>query len=151
MDTTMLVSDVIETAGESSNTCCWTARGHGRFLGEEVRDDEWLFYIVSSAAEPEHLNVATAGSTHHPADCRKPHWIDPLKVRLLRPSQPLAKDVLSIYDRTRAGRGCRSAGTERSSATSASKGLTFIRCRRRRQLKRTSAVISARRPLPAAP
>jgi hypothetical protein len=63
-------------------------------------DDQWYFYVVSPVAERERLNDAY--SRLFTLIRRMPQllWIDPLEVRLIGPSHPMAKDVLTICSHT---------------------------------------------------
>jgi hypothetical protein len=70
------------------------------FWLKKADDGEWRLYIVSPVAEPGHLSDAYSRLHSLIRRLPEPRWIDPLEVRLLQPSNPMAKDVLAIYNRT---------------------------------------------------
>jgi hypothetical protein len=101
VDTTTLVSDLIEDGRRIIEQL--PQRGFevtAAFWLKKAEDGEWRFYVVSPVAEPGRLNHAYAQLFTLIRQMPEPHWIDPLEVRLLRPSHPLAQDVLAIYSRT---------------------------------------------------
>jgi hypothetical protein len=57
----------------------------------------WYFYIISPVVENE--GILQAYGRLHPLirQMPQPFWIDPLEVKLIGPSDPLAKDVLAIH------------------------------------------------------
>jgi hypothetical protein len=63
-------------------------------------DERWSFYIVSPVVDSESLTQAYRQI--HPVVWAMPQlcWIDPLAVKLIGPSDPIAKDVLAILGRT---------------------------------------------------
>src|SRR5947209_20101459 len=62
-------------------------------------DDKWYFYIVSPVVDTEGL--AKAYRRLHPLvrAMSQPFWIDPLEIKLIGPSNPIAQDVLAIHSR----------------------------------------------------
>jgi hypothetical protein len=58
-------------------------------------DDKWKFYIVSPTVDTEGFDKAHARL--HPLVWAKPRSfrIDPLRIRLIGPSKPIAQDVLA--------------------------------------------------------
>src|SRR5262245_29720675 len=69
------------------------------FWLEASEDDRWYFYIVSPVVDDEGL--AQAYRRLHPLirRVREPLGIDPMEIRLIGPSNPIAKDVLAIHGR----------------------------------------------------
>jgi hypothetical protein len=65
---------------------------------QAVDDEEWRFYIISPDVEKDGLTAAY-GKLHTAIRKMQPTWIDPLEVRLLGPSDPIAQDVLAVYRR----------------------------------------------------
>jgi hypothetical protein len=65
-----------------------------------TEDSHWYFYIVSPVVESDGL--ATAYRRLHDIARKIPRlsWIDPLKIKLIGPSNPIAQDVLDILYRT---------------------------------------------------
>jgi hypothetical protein len=98
VDTTTLVSDLI---GEGSRIIEQLPRDGfeitAAFWLKRADDGEWCFYIVSPSAQPERLNDAYAQVFTLIRRMPGLHWIDPLEVRLIQPSHPMAKDVLAIH------------------------------------------------------
>src|ERR1700694_4570599 len=62
-------------------------------------DDRWYFYIVSPVVDDEGL--AQGYRRLHPLVRRVPEplGIDPLEIKLIGPSNPIAQDVLAIHRR----------------------------------------------------
>jgi hypothetical protein len=58
--------------------------------------DQWHFYVVSPLAEREPFNEAFAKLFMLIRGISKPLLIDPLEVRLIGPTDPMAKDVVAI-------------------------------------------------------
>lgn len=102
MDTNILVSDLIEDgrrivgqlpqAGFEATAAFWL---------KAAEDGEWYFYIVSPVAERERLSVAYGQLHTLIRRMPQPLWIKPLEVKLIAPSNPIAKDVLAIQNSTR--------------------------------------------------
>jgi hypothetical protein len=68
---------------------------------KSTENDRWRFYIVSPIAETEALPQAY-GRLHTLIRQRpQPFAIDPLEVRLIGPTDPIARDVLDILQRVR--------------------------------------------------
>ena len=98
MDTNTLVNDLIEDGrrivdqlpsdGFEVTTAFWL---------KAAEDGDWYFYIVSPVAEPERFNGAYGRLHTLIRQMPQPHWIDPLEVKLIGPSNPIAKDVLAIH------------------------------------------------------
>src|SRR5436309_15670036 len=62
-------------------------------------DGKWYYYIVSPVVEAEGL--AKAYRRLHPLvrAMPQPFWIDPLEIKLISPSNPIARDVIAIHGR----------------------------------------------------
>ena len=62
-------------------------------------DGKWYFYVVSPLVDAE--GITQAYRRLHPLVRARPQpvWIDPLKIRLIGPSDPLARDVLAALGR----------------------------------------------------
>jgi hypothetical protein len=62
-------------------------------------DGKWYFYIVSPVVDTD--GIAAAYRRLHPLVRARPQpfWIDPLEIKLIGPSNPIARDVLAIYGR----------------------------------------------------
>jgi hypothetical protein len=62
-------------------------------------DGKWYFYIVSPVVEAEGL--VKAYRRLHPLVRKmpQPFWIDPLEIKLIGPTHPIAQDVLAILSR----------------------------------------------------
>jgi hypothetical protein len=69
------------------------------FWLKAAEDGQWYFYIVSPVAEPERLRGAYGRLHALIRQMPQPLWIDPLEVKLIAPSHPIAKDVLAIHNR----------------------------------------------------
>jgi hypothetical protein len=67
-------------------------------------NEKWYFYIVSPVVDAEGL--VQAYKRLHPLvrGVREPLRIDPLEIKLIGPSNEIAKDVLEIYRRARGPR-----------------------------------------------
>jgi hypothetical protein len=63
---------------------------------QAIDDGEWRFYLISPVVETVGLTAAY-GKLHTAIRAMPPSRIDPLEVRLLGPSDPVARDVLAIY------------------------------------------------------
>lgn len=106
MDTNTLVSNLIEDGnsiveklphdGFEVTTAFWL---------KAAEDGQWYFYIVSPVAEKERLNDAYR-RLYTLIREMPPRWIDPLTVRLIGPSNPVARDVLAIHTRAPGPNGC---------------------------------------------
>jgi len=61
-------------------------------------DGKWNFYIVSPAVDAE--GIAKAYRRLHPLvrAMPQPFFIDPLDIRLIGPTNPIARDVMAIPD-----------------------------------------------------
>jgi hypothetical protein len=100
MDTETLVDRVIDDGQKLVEAL----RQHGfdmsaAFWLKASEDDRWSFYIVSPAVDREGL--AHAYRRLHPLvrAMPQPFWIDPLAIKLIGPSNPIAQDVLAIHGR----------------------------------------------------
>ncbi len=69
-------------------------------------DGKWRFYIVSPIVDAEGINKAYRRL--HPLVRKRPEpfWIDPLEIKLIGPSNPIARDVIDIYGRISGPRVC---------------------------------------------
>jgi hypothetical protein len=100
VDTTTLVSDLIEDGRRIIEQLPQDGfEVTAAFWLKKSEDGQWYFYVVSSAAENERLNDAYARLFTLIRQMPGPHWIDPLEVRLIGPSNPMARDVLAIQSR----------------------------------------------------
>ena len=100
MDTTTLVSDLIDDGRRIAEQLPHEGfEVTAAFWLKSAEDGQWYFYIVSPVAEPERLNDAYSRLFTLIRRMPQPHWIDPLEVRLIGPSHPMAKDVLAIRSR----------------------------------------------------
>jgi hypothetical protein len=68
-------------------------------------DGKWYFYVVSPVVDAE--GITEAYRKLHPLVWAMPRlsWIDPLGIRLIGPSNPIARDVLAILGRSPGPRG----------------------------------------------
>ena len=57
---------------------------------------KWSFYIVSPLVESASPREAYRQLAQHVRAMPQPFWISPLEIRLLDPSNPLARDVLEV-------------------------------------------------------
>lgn len=75
------------------------------FWIKPLEDDRWYFYIVSPLVESEGL--VKAYRRLHPVirQMPQPFRIDPLEVKLIGPSNPLARDALMAQERTPTPKG----------------------------------------------
>ena len=99
MDTTTLVSDLTENgrriieqlpqSGFEVTAALWL---------KKAEDGQWYFYVVSPLVENEKKSHAYGRLHTLIRQMPEPHWIDPLEVRLIGPSHPIAKDVLAIHN-----------------------------------------------------
>jgi hypothetical protein len=106
VDTTTLVSDLIEDGRRIAEQLPQEGfEVTAAFWLKKAEDGQWYFYIVSPVAEPERLNDAYSRLFTLIRRMPEPHWIDPLEVRLLRPSHPMAKDVLAIHQSAASPKG----------------------------------------------
>src|SRR5438132_469581 len=62
-------------------------------------DDKWYFYIVSPVVDAEGLTQAYRRLHPLVRAGPEPLGIDPLEIKLIGPSNPIAQDVLAIYRR----------------------------------------------------
>jgi len=69
-------------------------------------DGKWYFYIISPMVDTEGL--AKGYRFLHPLVRAMPQlfWIDPLEIKLIGPSNPIARDVLAIHNRIPGPRVC---------------------------------------------
>src|SRR5437763_10992701 len=70
------------------------------FWLQASEDGKWYFYIVSPVVDAEGL--AKAYRRLHPLvrAMPQPFGIDPLEIKLIGPSNPIARDVLAIHGRS---------------------------------------------------
>jgi hypothetical protein len=69
------------------------------FWLKAAEDGQWYFYIVSPVAERERMNDAYRRLYTLIRRMPEPLWLDPLEVKLIGPSNPIARDVLAIHQR----------------------------------------------------
>jgi hypothetical protein len=65
----------------------------------------WRFYIVSSAVESDGAAKAYRRLHAIARQLPQPSWIDPLEVKLIAPSHPMAHDVFAVLKRTPGPKG----------------------------------------------
>ncbi len=70
------------------------------FWLKAAEDGEWYFYIASPVAETERLSDAYRKLYTIIRSMPELRWIDPLEVKLIGPSNPIAIDVLAIHTRS---------------------------------------------------
>jgi hypothetical protein len=100
MDTDTLVEDLVDDGQKLVEEL--PQRGFevmAAFWLKASEDDKWYFYIVSPVVDTEGL--AQAYRRLHPLvrAMPQPFWIDPLEIKLIGPSNPIAQDVLAIHSR----------------------------------------------------
>jgi hypothetical protein len=67
-------------------------------------DGKWRFYLVSSAVDAEGLTEAY-GQLHPVVRAMpQPFWIDPLEIKLIGPSNPIARDAIAYLSSASAPR-----------------------------------------------
>lgn len=100
MDTTSLVSELTDDGKRIAEHLPQVGfEVTAAFWLKKAEDGQWYFYIVSPLAESERLNDAYSRLFTLIRRMPEPHWIDPLEVRLIGPSNPIAADVLAIHNR----------------------------------------------------
>ena len=100
MDTESLVDNLIDDGQKLVEEV--SQRGFpvtAAFWIRASEDDRWYFYIVSPVVDNEGL--AQAYRRLHPLvrGGAEPLWIDPLEIKLIGPSNPIAQDVVAILRR----------------------------------------------------
>jgi len=107
MDTITLVNEIIDDGAQLVGQLPQEGfEVTAAFWIKPMEDGQWYFYIVSPLVEAEGL--AKAYRRLHPIVRRMPppFWIDPLEVKLIGPSNPIAQDVLAIHARTSGPKVC---------------------------------------------
>jgi hypothetical protein len=107
VDTNTLVSDLIDDGRKIVEQL--PQEGFdvtAAFWLKAADDGQWYFYIVSPVAESERLNDAYRRLYTIIRQVCRPLWLDPLEVKLIGPSNPIAKDVLAIHNHAPGQRGC---------------------------------------------
>ena len=100
MDTNILVNDVIEEDRRIVEQLPQDGfEVTAAFWLKNAEDGQWYFYIASPSAESERLSEAYSRLLTLIRRTPQPHWIDALEVRLIGPSNLIAKDVLAIHSR----------------------------------------------------
>ena len=106
MDTTTLVKELVEDGRRIVEQLPRVGfEVTAAFWLKKAEDGQWYFYIASPAAESERRNVAYSRLFTLIRRMPPPHWIDPLEVRLIGTSNPIARDVLAVHDRAPAPNG----------------------------------------------
>jgi hypothetical protein len=105
MDSESLVEDLIDDGQRLADELA--RRGFpvtAAFWLKPSERNRWYFYVVSSVVDDEGLTQAYRRL--HPVVRAMPEllWIDPLEIRLIGPSNPIAQDVLAIHSRVRGPR-----------------------------------------------
>jgi hypothetical protein len=99
VDTNILVNNLIEEGGRIVDQLPQNGfEVTAAFWLKAAADGEWYFYIVSPVAELERLSGAYGRLHTLIRRLPLPLWIDPLEVKLIGPSHPIAKDVLAILN-----------------------------------------------------
>ena len=99
MDTNTLVTEMID---DGKRILEQLAQGGFEITAalwlKKAEDSQWYFYIVSPLATSQ---KASDGYGRLLMLIRRVPdlWIDPIEVRLIEPSHPIAKDVLAIHNR----------------------------------------------------
>lgn len=101
MDTDTLVRELIDAGQKLAEEL--PQRGFdvsAAFWIKASENEKWYFYIVSPMVDSKGL--AQAYRMLHPLVRGLPQsfWINPLEIRLIGPSNPIAKDVLDIHKGT---------------------------------------------------
>jgi hypothetical protein len=100
VDTTTLVSELIEDGKRIVEQLPHDGfEVTAAFWLKAAEDGQWYFYIVSPVAERERLNDAYRRLYTLIRRMPELRWIDPLEVKLIGPSNPIARDVLAIHNR----------------------------------------------------
>jgi hypothetical protein len=90
MDTNTLVKDLIEDGSRIVEQLPQDGfETTAAFWLKAAEDGEWYFYIVSPVAENERLNDAYGRLYTLIRRMPEPHWIDPLEVKLIGPTDPI--------------------------------------------------------------
>jgi hypothetical protein len=100
MDTEALVDNLIDDGQKLVEEV--SQRGFpvtAAFWLRASENDKWYFYIVSPVVD--HEGLSQAYTRLHPLvwGSAEPLWIDPLGIKLIGPSNPIAQDVLAIHRR----------------------------------------------------
>jgi hypothetical protein len=115
VDTTALVNDLIEDGRQIVEQLPQNGfEVMAAFWLKAAEDGLWYFYIVSPVAENERLNDAYGRLHTLIRRMPQPLSVDPLEVRLIEPSDPMAKDIFAIHSRAPGpkGRPIRWGGTQ---------------------------------------
>jgi hypothetical protein len=100
VDTTTLVDELIEDGRKIVEQLPQDGfEVTAAFWLKAAEDGQWYFYIVSPVAESERLSDAYRRLHTLVRRMPQPLRIDPLEVKLIGPSNPIAKDVLAIHNR----------------------------------------------------
>ena len=106
MDRTTLVSDLTEDGKRIVEQLPQSGfEVTAAFWLKKAEDGQWYFYVVSPLAENEKLSHAYSRLFTLIRQMPEPHWIDPLEVRLIGPSHPIAKDVFAIHNSASGAKG----------------------------------------------
>jgi hypothetical protein len=100
MDTDTLVENLIDDGRKLVDEL--PQRGFdvtAAFWLKPSEDGKWYFYIVSPMVDAEGI-LKAYGLLHPPVRAMpQPFSIDPLKIKLIGPTNPIARDVLTILGR----------------------------------------------------
>lgn len=66
---------------------------------QSSENEKWYFYVVSPLVDAEGLSKAYGRLHSATRGMAKAFWIDPLEIRLIGPTDPIAKQVLEICKR----------------------------------------------------
>ena len=104
MDTTALVTEMIEDGkriveqlgqnGFELAAALWL---------KDTENSRWYFYVVTPAYDTEG-SFAAYGRLDTAMGPLELNWIDPLEIRVIGPTNPIARDVLAIYASAPAGK-----------------------------------------------
>jgi hypothetical protein len=100
MDTDTLVEDRIRDGRKLVEELARQGFDLTAALWLQASDDgKWRFYIVSSMVDDDGLTKAYRKLHPLVRAMPQPFWIDPLEIRLIGPTNPIAQDALAIHRR----------------------------------------------------
>ncbi len=107
MDTDALVDNLVED-GQKLVEHLWQSGFDltAAFWLKASENGRWYFYVVSPDVEAEGLAQAYRRLHLLIRRMPQPFRIDPLEVRLIGPTDPIARDVLDIHSRVPGPRAC---------------------------------------------
>ena len=100
MDTDTLVEDLIDAGAKLVEELRQRSFDvTAAFWLKASEDGKWYFYVVSPVVDAEGLTKAYR-KLHPLAQTMQSSWINPLQIKLIGPTNPIARDVLAIHSRT---------------------------------------------------